>query len=151
MPTNIYGPGDNYHPLDSHVPAALVRRFHEAKTAGHASAKVWGSGKVRREFLAADDLGDACVFLMRHYSDDGFINVGTGEDITIREFAELVADVIGFTGELIYDTSKPDGAPQKLLDTGKLAGLGWRAKIPLRQGLAAAYADFLGGGGRLRD
>ena len=151
MPTNIYGPGDNYHPLDSHVPAALIRRFHEAKTAGEASAKVWGSGKVRREFLAADDLGDACVFLMKHYSDDGFVNVGTGQDITIREFAELVAEVVGFTGELTYDTSKPDGTPRKLLDVGKLAALGWRAKIPLRQGLAAAYADFLGGGGRRRD
>ena len=151
MPTNLYGIGDNYHPEDSHVPAALIRRFHEAKIAGNPSVEVWGSGKVRRELMSADDLADACVFAMRHYSGDGFLNVGTGEDITIRDFAALVAEVVGFKGELTFDTSRPDGAPQKLLDVSKLRALGWEAKILLRQGLVVAYADFLGGGGRRRD
>ena len=151
MPTNLYGPGDNYHPEDSHVPAALIRRFHEAKVAGKPSVVVWGSGKVRREFLAADDLGDACVFVMKHYSGDGFLNVGTGEDITIAEFAGLVAGVVGFEGDLTFDSTRPDGVAQKLLDVSKLTALGWRANIPLRQGLAAAYADFLAGGGRGRN
>jgi GDP-L-fucose synthase len=150
MPTNLYGPGDNYHPEDSHAPAALIRRFHEAKESGHSSAMVWGSGKVRREFLAADDLGDACVFVMKHYSGDDFLNVGTGEDITIGDFARMVADVVGFKGELKFDTSRPDGPPQKLLDVSRLTALGWKASTPLRDGLAAAYADFLGGGGRRR-
>jgi GDP-L-fucose synthase len=150
MPTNLYGPGDNYHPEDSHVPAALIRRFHEAKLAGQPSTVVWGSGKVRREFMAADDLGDACVFVMRHYSGDGFLNVGTGEDITIAEFSRLVAEIVGYRGDLVFDTSRPDGVPQKLLDVSRLAALGWKAKTPLRQGLAAAYADFLAGGGRRR-
>jgi GDP-L-fucose synthase len=148
MPTNIYGPGDNYHPEDSHVPAALIRRFHEAKLAGRPSVEVWGSGKVRREFLSADDLADACVHIMQHYSGHDFINVGTGEDVTIAEFARLVADIVGFKGELKFDTSRPDGAPRKLLDVRRLNGLGWKAKTPLREGLAVAYADFLGGGGR---
>ena len=150
MPTNLYGPGDNYHPEDSHVPAALIRRFHEAKISGASSATVWGSGQVRREFLAADDLGDACVFVMKHYSGDEFLNAGTGEDITIGDFARMVAEVVGFTGALKFDTSRPDGPPQKLLDVSRLAALGWRAKTPLREGLADAYADFLRGGGRGR-
>jgi GDP-L-fucose synthase len=150
MPTNLYGPGDNYHPLDSHVPAALIRRFHEAKTAGAPSVVVWGSGRARREFMAADDLGDACVFVMKHYSGEGFLNVGTGEDITIHDFARLVAKVVGFIGELKFDASRPDGMPQKLLDVSKLTALGWKAKTPLRDGLAAAYADFISGGGRRR-
>ncbi|MEA2981348.1 MAG: GDP-L-fucose synthase [Alphaproteobacteria bacterium] len=151
MPTNLYGPADNYHPEDSHVPAALIRRFHEAKISGQSSATVWGSGQVRREFMAADDLGDACVFVMKHYSGDDFLNVGTGEDITIADFARLVADVVGFDGTLKFDISRPDGPPRKLLDVSRLSALGWRAKTPLRAGLAAAYADFLGGGGRGRD
>ena len=151
MPTNLYGIGDNYHLEDSHVPAALIRRFHEAKIAGKPSVEVWGSGRARRELMSADDLADACVFTVKHYSDDGFLNVGTGEDITIREFANVVAEVVGYDGELMFDTSRPDGAPQKLLDVGKLMALGWKAKIPLRQGLAAAYADFLSGGGRWRE
>src|SRR5689334_1418090 len=150
MPTNLYGPGDNYHPENSHVPAALIRRFHEAKISGKSSATVWSSGKVRREFLAVDDLGDACVFLMKHYSADDFINVGTGEDVTIEEFARTVAETVGFQGTLNFDTSRPDGPPQKLLDVARLTALGWKAKTPLRTGLAAAYADFLAGGGRHR-
>jgi len=143
MPTNLYGPGDNYHPQDSHVPAALIRRFHEAKVAGARNVTVWGTGTPRREFLAVDDLADACVFLMKHYSDDGFLNIGTGADVTIAEFARIVAEVVGYSGEIAFDTSRPDGAPQKLLDVSRLTALGWRATTPLRQGLAAAYADFL--------
>jgi GDP-L-fucose synthase len=148
MPTNLYGPGDNYHPEDSHVPAALLRRFHEAKVARSPSVTVWGTGRPRREFLAVDDLADACVFVMKRYSGDEFVNVGTGEDITIAEFARLVAEVVGYTGALTFDTSRPDGAPQKLLDISKLSALGWRAKTPLREGLKIAYADLVAGGGR---
>jgi GDP-L-fucose synthase len=143
MPTNLYGPGDNYHPQDSHVPAALIRRFHEAKVSGAPSVAVWGTGTPRREFLAADDLADACVFVMKHYSNDGFLNIGTGEDATIADFARLVAEVVGYGGGIAFDTSKPDGAPRKLLDVSKLAALGWRAGTPLREGLKQAYADFV--------
>jgi GDP-L-fucose synthase len=150
MPTNLYGPGDNYHPEHSHVPAALIRRLHEAKLAGAPTATVWGSGRPRREFLAVDDLADACVFVMKYYSADSVLNIGTGQDIRIVEFAQLVADVVGYGGRLIFDKSRPDGTPQKLLDVSKLAQIGWRAKIPLREGIAAAYADFLVGGGRIR-
>ena len=150
MPTNLYGPGDNYHPENSHVPAALIRRFHEAKLAGAPSVDIWGTGKPRREFMSAEDLADACVFVMKHYSDNGFLNVGTGQDISIGEFARLVSEIVGYRGALAFDTSRPDGSPQKLLDVSKLSALGWRAKVPLREGLAAAYADFLAGGGRFR-
>ena len=143
MPTNVYGPGDNYHPQDSHVPAALVRRFHEAKVNGDASVTVWGTGSPRREFLAADDLADACVFVMKCYSDLEFLNVGTGEDITIGEFARVVADVVGFRGRIDFDTARPDGAPRKLLDVSRINSLGWRATTPLREGLQRMYADFL--------
>jgi GDP-L-fucose synthase len=142
MPTNLYGPGDNYHPEHGHVPAALIRRFHEAKLSGAPSVAVWGTGTPRREFLAADDLADACVFVMKHYSGDGFLNVGTGEDIAIADFARLVAEVVDYRGKIVFDTSRPDGMPRKLLDVSKLAALGWRAKTPLRDGLKAAYADF---------
>ena len=148
MPTNLYGPGDNYHPEHSHAPAALIRRSHEAKLAGAPTLTVWGTGRPRREFLAVDDLADACVFVMKNYSADGFLNVGTGEDITIADFARLVAEVVGYRGQLVFDTSRPDGAPQKLLDVSKLTQLGWRAKTPLREGITAAYTDFLAGGGR---
>ncbi|HLH96609.1 MAG TPA: GDP-L-fucose synthase [Xanthobacteraceae bacterium] len=143
MPTNLYGPGDNYHPEDSHVPAALIRRFHEAKVARASKVTVWGTGTSRREFLAVDDLADACVFVMNYYSGEEFLNVGIGEDVTIAEFARLVAEIVGYTGELSFDSSRPDGTPQKLLDVSKLAALGWRAKTPLREGLAATYADFV--------
>ena len=148
MPTNLYGPGDNYHPENSHVPAALIRRFHEAKVKSLPQVAVWGTGKPRREFLAVDDLADACVFVMKHYSAAGFLNVGTGVDVTISEFARTVADIVGYKGELVFDTSRPDGAPRKLLNVSKLAALGWCANTPLREGLAAAYADFLAGSGR---
>jgi len=143
MPTNVYGPGDNYHPHDSHVPAALVRRFHEAKVKGDASVTVWGTGSPRREFLAANDLADARVFVMKCYSDLEFLNVGTGEDVTIAEFAGLVADVVGFRGRIDFDTTRPDGAPRKLLDVSRINALGWRATTPLREGLQRMYADFL--------
>jgi GDP-L-fucose synthase len=143
MPTNLYGPGDNYHPQDSHVPAALIRRFHEAKVNGSPTVTVWGTGSPRREFLAVDDLADACVFVMKHYSDLQFLNVGTGEDITIAEFAQLVAEVVGFGGKIEFDTSRPDGAPRKLLDVSAINALGWRAQTPIKQGLQRMYADFV--------
>jgi GDP-L-fucose synthase len=145
MPTNLYGPGDNYHPEYSHAPAALIRRFHEAKIAKAPSVAVWGTGRPRREFLAVDDLADACVFVMKHYSGDGFLNIGTGEDITIGDFARLVADVVGYRGTLTFDTTRPDGTPVKLLDVTKLTALGWRASTRLPDGLAVAYEDFLVG------
>ncbi len=143
VPTNAYGPGDNYPPEHSHVPAALIRRLHEAKLSGARSVTIWGSGTPRREFLFVDDLADACVFMLKHYSDAGLLNVGTGEDVSIADFARTVADVVGFAGDFTFDTSRPDGAPRKLLDVSKLAALGWRARTPLRAGLDAAYADFL--------
>lgn len=142
MPTNIYGIGDNYHPEDSHVPAALIRRFHEAKVRNDPSVTVWGTGTPRREFLAADDLADACVFVMKSYSDLQFLNVGTGEDMTIAAFARTVADVVGYRGEIVFDPSRPDGTPRKLLDVSSINALGWRATTPLRDGLARMYADF---------
>jgi GDP-L-fucose synthase len=148
MPTNLYGRGDNYHPKDSHVPAALIRRFHEAKVSCSPTVMVWGTGKPRREFLCSDDLADACVFLLKHYSDMQFINIGTGKDVTIAKFATEVARVVGFKGKIVFDTSRSDGVPQKLLDVSKINGLGWSARIPLFEGLAKAYADFLAGGGR---
>jgi GDP-L-fucose synthase len=138
----LYGPGDNYHPEHSHVPAALIRRLHEAKLTGAPTVTVWGTGRARREFLAVDDLADACIFVMKNYSGAKFLNVGTGQDITIAEFAQLVADVVGYRGRLVFDASRPDGAPRKLLNVAELTRLGWRAKTPLREGLAAAYADF---------
>jgi GDP-L-fucose synthase len=148
MPTNLYGRGDNYHPDNSHVPAALIRRFHEGKLANAPTVTVWGTGKPRREFLCSDDLADACVFLMKH-SGPGFLNVGTGQDVTIADFAAEVARVVGYTGKIVFDTSRPDGPPQKLLDVSKLAAQGWSSKVSLHDGLKIAYADFLAGGGRL--
>ena len=148
MPTNLYGPGDNYHPEHSHVPAALIRRLHDAKIAGASTVTIWGTGRPRREFLAVDDLADACVFVLKHYSGFRFLNVGTGQDITIAEFAQLVADVVGYRGRFVFDTTRPDGAPQKLLNVSELSRLGWRAKTPLREGIAAAYAEFLANDGQ---
>lgn len=143
MPTNLYGPGDNYHPEHSHVPAALIRRMDEAKRAGAANVTVWGSGRPQREFMHVDDLADACVHVLKRYSEEGPINVGVGEDVSIAEFARLVAEATGFEGELLFDPSRPDGVPRKLLDVSRLKALGWSARIPLREGLASAYADYL--------
>jgi GDP-L-fucose synthase len=142
MPTNLYGPGDNYHPELSHVVAALIRRFHEAKVTGARSVVVWGTGTPRREFLYVDDMADACVHLMKTYSSAELINIGTGEDITIAEFARVVAEVVGYTGEISFDASRPDGTPRKLLDVSRLSKLGWRATTPLHDGLKRAYAAY---------
>jgi GDP-L-fucose synthase len=143
MPTNLYGPGDNYHPEYSHVVAALIRRFHEAKVAGASEVVVWGSGTPRREFLYVDDLADACIHLMKTYSSDELVNIGTGEDITIAEFARVVAEVVGYGGTITYDPARPDGTPQKLLDVSRLAKLGWRARTSLKEGLKLAYQAYL--------
>ena len=143
MPTNLYGPGDNYHPEYSHVVAALIRRFHEAQLAGARSVTVWGTGTPRREFLYVDDMADACVHVMKTYSSAELINIGTGEDITIAEFARVVADVVGYRGEISFDTSRPDGTPRKLLDVSRLAGLGWHAQTSLVDGIRRAYDAFL--------
>ena len=143
MPTNLYGPGDNYHPEYSHVVAALIRRFHEAKLADISDVVVWGTGTPRREFLYVDDMADACVHLMKVYSEAELINIGTGEDITIAEFARVVARVVGFNGTISYDPSRPDGTPRKLLDVGRLDKLGWRAKTSLQDGMRLAYQAYL--------
>jgi GDP-L-fucose synthase len=143
MPTNLYGPGDNYHPEYSHVVAALIRRFHEAKTAGSPNVVVWGTGTPRREFLYVDDLADACIHLMKEYSGDELVNIGTGEDITIAEFARVVAAVVGYTGDVSFDTSRPDGTPRKWLDVSRLDKLGWRARTSLEDGIKLAYQAYL--------
>jgi GDP-L-fucose synthase len=148
MPTNLYGRNDNYHPEHSHVPAALIRRFHEAKSMDAPSVVIWGTGRPRREFLCVDDLADACIFALKNYSGDDFLNVGTGHDTSIAEFANLIADVVGYKGTINFDSTRPDGTPQKLLDVSKLRKLGWTARTPLREGISAAYADFLAGDGR---
>lgn len=143
MPTNLYGPGDNFDLKGSHVLPALMRKMVEAKEAGAATVEIWGSGTPLREFLYVDDLADACLFLMEHVSEPGPINVGTGVDLTIRELAELIAEVVGFTGELVFDASKPDGTPRKLMDVSRLAGLGWTASTDLRAGVQRTYDWFL--------
>ena len=143
MPTNLYGYNDNYHPENSHVLPALIRKFHEAKTSGAASVTVWGTGSPLREFLFADDLADACYFLMQEYNEAGLVNIGTGHDLSIKDLALLIKEVVGFTGDLVFDTSKPDGTPRKLLDVSKLHKLGWKHRIALQEGLALAYQDFL--------
>ena len=143
MPTNLYGSGDNYHPEYSHVVAALIRRFHEAKAAGISDVAVWGTGTPRREFLYVDDMADACIHLMKNYSGDELVNIGTGEDITIAEFARVVAATIGYTGKIGFDSSRPDGTPRKLLDVSRLAGLGWRARTSLEEGIGLAYQAYL--------
>lgn len=142
MPTNLYGINDNYHPENSHVLPALIRRFHEAKVHGKAEVVIWGTGSPKREFLYADDLADACVYLMQNYDGDEHVNLGTGIEVTIAELAEIVKEVVGFTGELVFDTSMPDGTPRKLLDCTKLHSLGWKHTTPLREGVEIAYNDF---------
>jgi GDP-L-fucose synthase len=142
MPTNLYGPGDNFHPTSSHVLPALIRRFHEAKKRSDPSVTIWGSGTPRREFLHVDDLARACLFLLEHYDAPEPINVGVGRDLTIRELAGLIADVVGYDGELRFDRSKPDGTPRKLLDVSRLEALGWQAEIPLCEGLVQTYAWY---------
>jgi GDP-L-fucose synthase len=143
MPTNLYGIGDNYHPKNSHVLPALIRKFHEAKENNALSVTVWGSGNPMREFLYADDLAEACVFLMTNYNQKQFVNIGTGEDLTIKELALLIKSVIGFKGEIIFDSSKPDGTPRKLMDVSKLNKLGWKYHTSLEAGIKLAYEDFL--------
>ena len=142
MPTNLYGPNDNFHPEDSHVLPALIRKFYEAKISGEDLVKVWGSGNPRREFLHSDDLADAILFLMNNYDDSEIVNVGFGKDQTIRELAETIKEVSGFTGRLVFDNSRPDGTPQKVLDTSKINELGWKAKISLEKGLEQVYTWY---------
>ena len=143
MPTNLYGPNDNYHPTHSHVLPALIRRFHEAKEAGAESVTCWGDGSALREFLYVDDLANLCVFLMNHYSGNETVNAGTGKELSIRELTELVAKIIGYTGRIEWDTSKPNGTPRKLLDVSKAAKLGWVYKTELEEGIRLSYEDFL--------
>lgn len=143
MPTNLYGPNDNYHPTHSHVLPALIRRFHEAKEAGAASVTCWGDGTPMREFLYVDDLANLCVFLMNNYSGNETVNAGTGKEVSIKELTELVAQVVGYTGEILWDTTKPNGTPRKLLDVSKSAALGWRYTIELIDGIRLSYEDFL--------
>jgi len=143
MPTNLYGPFDNFDLHSSHVLPALIRKVHEAKINGSPAVEVWGTGTPRREFLHVDDLADACLFLLRNYNDPEIVNVGCGEDISIRELAELICEIIGFSGDLVFDPSKPDGTPRKLLDMSRMFSFGWRPKIPLREGIADTYRWFL--------
>jgi len=143
MPTNLYGPNDNYDLQNSHVLPALIRKFHEAKSTDAPSVTVWGSGNPRREFLHVDDLADAALFLMQNYDAEEIINVGTGKDISIRELAEIVRESVGFTGKIAFDTSRPDGTPRKLLDVSRLNRMGWKAKIALRDGIVRTYRSFL--------
>lgn len=143
MPTNLYGYNDNYHPQNSHVLPALIRRFHEAKEQNVADVTIWGTGTPKREFLFADDLAAACYFLMQNYDEEGLVNVGTGEDLSIKELALLVKDIIGYTGEIKFDTTKPDGTPRKLMDVSKLHSKGWKHTVELNEGIKLAYKDFL--------
>ncbi|MBD1386207.1 GDP-L-fucose synthase [Mucilaginibacter rigui] len=143
MPTNLYGYNDNYHPQNSHVLPALIRRFHEAKEQNAPSVTIWGSGSPLREFLFADDLAEACYYLMQNFSEAGFINIGSGKEITIKDLALLIKDIVGYKGELTFDATKPDGTPRKLMDVSKLAALGWTYKTELSDGIVLAYNDFL--------
>jgi len=143
MPTNLYGPADNYHLQNSHVMPALIRKFHEAKEANRAEVIAWGTGSPKREFLHVDDLADACAFLLGLENPPDWVNVGTGVDVTIKELTEIVAHVTGFKGRIVWDASKPDGTPRKLMDVSRLSALGWKARIGLREGVAKAYASFL--------
>ena len=143
MPTNLYGPNDNYDLQNAHVLPTLIRKFHEAKQNGDPAVTIWGTGTPMREFLHADDLADACCFLMENYNQDGLVNIGTGEDVTITQLALLIKEVVGYEGDLIYDASKPDGTPRKLMDVSKLTNLGWKYSIELKDGLKQVYADYL--------
>jgi len=143
MPTNLYGYNDNYHPQNSHVLPALIRRFHEAKLSSAPSVTIWGTGSPMREFLFADDLAEACYYLMQNYDEEGLVNIGTGEDITIKDLAMLIKKIIGYEGEILFDTTKPDGTPRKLMDVSKLHSKGWKHKIELEDGIKMAYQDFL--------
>jgi len=148
MPTNLYGPNDNFDLHTSHVLPALIRKVHEAKLRGDKSYVVWGTGSPRREFLHVDDLSEACLFLLENYNEPEIVNIGCGEDVTIRELAETVCDVLGFQGELVFDTTKPDGTPRKLLDMSKLFSMGWKPRVPLREGIRGAYDWYLQHGSR---
>ncbi|MFC1852858.1 GDP-L-fucose synthase family protein [candidate division CSSED10-310 bacterium] len=150
MPTNLFGPNDNYDPLNSHVLPAMIRRFHEARLQNRERVICWGTGAARREFLHVDDLADACCFLMDHYSDSGIINIGTGEDLSVKELAEMIARVVGYQGTIEWDHSKPDGTPRKLLDVTGLTKLGWKYSIPLELGIQTTYQDFLKQGNEAR-
>ena len=143
MPTNLYGYNDNYHPQNSHVLPALIRKFHEAKVEGRSEVEIWGTGSPLREFLFSDDLADACFFLMQNYDEQQFINIGVGHDISIKDLALLIKRIVGFEGELTFNTAKPDGTPRKLMDVSKLHSLGWKHKIELAEGIEMAYEDFL--------
>jgi GDP-L-fucose synthase len=143
MPTNLYGPGDNFDLEKSHVMPAMIRKFHEAKISGADSVTLWGSGKPKREFLHVDDMADACVYLLHHYDGEDIVNIGVGEDLEISELAEIVRTVVGFAGEIVYDASKPDGTPRKLVDAGRINRLGWRARIGLQTGIEQTYQWFL--------
>ena len=142
MPTNLYGPNDNYDLNNSHVLPALIRKFHTAKVTNAASVEVWGSGSPRREFLHVDDLADACYHLLQNYDEELFVNIGTGEDLTIKELAELIKDIVGFPGELKWNTEKPDGTPRKLMDVSRLHNMGWKHRMGLREGISSVYAEF---------
>ncbi|GAL83772.1 NAD-dependent epimerase/dehydratase [Sporocytophaga myxococcoides] len=141
MPTNLYGPNDNYDLKNSHVLPALIRKFHTAKKEGQKTVEIWGTGSPKREFLHVDDLADACFFLMQNYNEKDFLNIGVGDDITIKDLALLVKKIVGFEGELVFDTTKPDGTPRKLMDVGRLNQLGWMARIPLEEGIASVYNE----------
>ena len=143
MPTNLYGPNDNYHPENSHVLPALIRKFHEAKQTSQPSVPVWGTGNALREFLHVDDFAEACVFLMQSYNEKEFVNIGQGNDISIKDLAELVKSITGFTGEIVFDPTKPDGTPRKLMDTSRINSLGWKPKIKLEKGLESVYRDYV--------
>lgn len=142
MPTNLYGPNDNYDLQNSHVLPAMIRKFHEAKLAGNAQVELWGTGSPMREFLHADDLAEACVFLMENYSDKQFVNIGTGVDVTIKELAETIKKEVGYEGEIYWNTDKPDGTPRKLMDVSKINGLGWKHKLDLSEGIKLVYAEY---------
>lgn len=142
MPTNLYGPNDNYDLNNSHVLPALIRKFHTAKVTSAPSVEVWGTGSPMREFLHVDDLADACFFLLQHYDEEMFVNIGTGEDLTIKELAEMIKDIVGYAGELKWNTDKPDGTPRKLMDVSRLHNMGWKHRIGLREGITAVYKEF---------